>query len=252
MFGSWWKKSPDGPFPPAWIAILEANVAHYRSLSADHQAKLRERVQAFIADKDWEGCGGLDLTDEIRVTIAAQACLLTLGLEEDGYHRVRTILVYPNAFVVPHYEHLGDGVYLEGESEHLGEAHYRGPVILSWAETLKGSREPGSTTNLVIHEFAHQLDMLDGAADGIPPMPDEKASRRWQAVMAREFDKLVDAAERGRATLLDHYGAKDEAEFFSVACECFFDRAVEMAERHKKLYTLLRDYFQQDPAAWGK
>jgi Mlc titration factor MtfA (ptsG expression regulator) len=240
------------PFPAQWLAYLQANVALYRLLSDAEQARLRDDVRVFIAEKEWVGCRGLEMTDEIQVTIAALACLLLLGIEHDYFSRVQSILVYPAGFRVPSQEVIGDQTVLEGESGHLGEAHYRGPVILSWQEVLHDARQPGAGRNLVIHEFAHQLDMLDGAIDGTPPLRSRKEYRRWHKVMTAEYNQLTAEAEEGRATLLDDYGATDVGEFFAVATECFFDRPRELAEQHPRLYGLLRDYFRQDPAIRSK
>jgi Mlc titration factor MtfA (ptsG expression regulator) len=234
------------PFPAAWAKYLHQNVAHHPYLSAAERAKLHDDLRLFIADKTWEGCGGLTMTDEIKVTIAAQACLLTLGLEGNCYGRVQTILVYPEGYQAP--ESAGPGGLIYQGQARLGEAHYRGPVVLSWAEVLDDGRHPRRGKNLVFHEFAHQLDMLDGIIDGTPPLRDRAQYRRWQEVMTAEYRRLIDDAEHGRPTLLDEYGTVNEGEFFAVATECFFDRPVDMQRRHPRLYELLRDYFRQDPA----
>lgn len=236
------------PFPDAWLPYLERNVGYYRLLSDAEKVRLRDDLRIFIAEKHWEGCGGLILTDEIKVTVAAQACLLTLNLEGEPYARVRTILVYPSGYTAPEVDPLDGGGVLEGEVERSGEAHYRGPVVLSWDEVLEGGRYPDGY-NLVFHEFAHQLDMLDGAINGTPPLADPEQARRWKRVMSAEYRRLVEASERGKATLLDDYGAESEAEFFAVATECFFDRPGALARGHPELYEVLRDYYRQDPAA---
>jgi Mlc titration factor MtfA (ptsG expression regulator) len=237
------------PFPAAWRDILHRNVVHYRYLTAREQARLREDVRIFVAEKYWEGCGGLVLNDEIKVTIAGQACLLVLGMEHNYFDRVQSILVYPAGYVYPGKDDgLGGPVQPEGEAR-LGEAWYRGPVILSWADVQKDGREPQAGHNLVVHEFAHQLDMLDGVINGTPPLGSAAERARWKEVMTAEYRRLVEECGRGRATLLDQYGATDEAEFFAVATECFFDRPAPMRQRHPQLYDLLRDYYYQDPAA---
>jgi Mlc titration factor MtfA (ptsG expression regulator) len=237
------------PFPPEWLGYLRKNVAHYQYLSEAEQAKLRDDLRIFIAEKYWEGCGGLHMTDEIKVTIAAQACLLLLNLEHNYYDRVLTILVYPHGYQVRGPEGGLGGAILEGTTDRLGEAHYRGPVILAWDEVLADGRHPNRGQNLVFHEFAHQLDMLDGVIDGTPPLRDRNQARRWHDIMTTEYQRLIRASEQGRATLLDKYGTTDEAEFFAVATECFFDRPTAMAQRHPQLYDLLREYYRQDPAA---
>jgi MtfA peptidase len=240
------------PFPPLWLEYLDRNVAHYRFLNPAEQAKLRDDLRIFLVEKNWEGCGGLNMTDEIKVTISAQACLLLLGLKHNYFERVLSILVYPRAYTGPGDETGPGGVVHEHGSGRLGEAHYRGPVILSWADVLHDARYPDRGQNVVYHEFAHQLDMLDGLIDGTPPLETPEQYRRWRDVMTAEYQKLIEASAQRRATLLDQYGTTNEAEFFAVATECFFDRPIPLARRHPRLYEVLRDYYHQDPAAREK
>jgi Mlc titration factor MtfA (ptsG expression regulator) len=237
------------PFPPAWLDYLRRDVAHYQFLAPAEQARLRDDLRIFIAEKNWEGCGGLTMTDEIKVTIAAQACLLVLGLRHNYFERVLSILVYPRGYRGVREDEVDSGGLIPQRDARLGEAHYRGPVILSWADVLEEGRHPERGDNVVYHEFAHQLDMLNGLIDGTPPLETPEQYRRWREVMSAEYRKLIDASAHGRATLLDQYGTKDEGEFFAVATECFFDRPVELARRHPRLYEVLRDYYHQDPAA---
>jgi Mlc titration factor MtfA (ptsG expression regulator) len=237
------------PFPPAWLEYLRRNVGHYECLSEAEQAKLRDDLRVFIAEKNWEGCGGLTMTDEIKVTIAAQASLLVLGLQHHYFERVLSILVYPRAYRGPRDERGQDGLIHARGLPRLGEAHYRGPVVLSWDDVLEEGRNPSQGQNVVYHEFAHQLDMLNGVVDGTPLLETPEQYRRWREVMTEEYHKLIEASVYGRATLLDQYGTTNEAEFFAVATECFFDRPSQLARRHPRLYEILRDYYHQDPAA---
>jgi Mlc titration factor MtfA (ptsG expression regulator) len=253
MFLSWLrqrrrKKILATPFPTRWLAYLEKNVPHYRCLDAQEQARLRDDLRFFVAEKNWEGCGGLVVTDEMKVTIAAQASLMALGLEGDTFRNVLSVLIYPSGYAVPE-ERWYEGWSITGESDRLGEAWYRGPVILSWAEVRRDSRRPGAGRNLVWHEFAHQIDMLDRSTNGTPPLSDRNERKRWHDVMTAEYERLITDAEQGRATLLDTYGANSEAEFFAVATECFFDCPIELRAQHPHLYDLLRGYYRQDPAA---
>jgi MtfA peptidase len=237
------------PFPEAWPGILDA-VPHYRVLPQTGQAKLRDNLRIFIAEKEWEGCRGLEITDEMKVTIAALACLLVLGMDDFHFDNVQTILLYPAGFVARDKKGLADGTYLEGDSERLGEAHYRGPVILSWDEIQADLHNPRDGCNLVMHEFAHQLDMLNGEADGVPLLP-AGLTQRWQKVMLREYNHLCRLADRGvQDTLIDPYGANDPAEFFAVVTESFFNVPVELQSEHPRLYDVLKDYYRQDPAGW--
>jgi Mlc titration factor MtfA (ptsG expression regulator) len=235
------------PFPADWLAILERNVAHYRWLSPAEQGRLRDDLRIFAAEKYWEGCGGLTITDEIRVTISAQACLLVLGLEHNYFDRVLSVLVYPQGFRDMDVTQ-GGGIHREGLAL-SGQAHYRGPVILAWSEVLADGRQPRHGRNLVFHEFAHQLDMLDGMINGTPPLGSAAEQLRWREVMTQEYERLRRDSATGRATLIDDYGTTNEAEFFAVATETFFDRPRELARLHPRLYELLRDYYRQDPAS---
>jgi Mlc titration factor MtfA (ptsG expression regulator) len=238
------------PFPDGWLAILYDRVGHYELLVETDRKKVRDAVQIMLAEKDWEGCRGLELTDEMRVTIAALAAILIVRFDDFYFDNVVTILVYPNEFVVKEERALIGGATVEEESDRLGEAHYRGPVILSWAEIRANAIAPGYAQNLVFHEFAHQLDILNGAFDGTPNLPTDELAKRWAQIMDKEFRRLQDAERRGRETLLDPYGASDPAEFFAVATECFFDAPRAMQQEYPALYQLFRDYYRQDPAGW--
>ena len=239
------------PFPPEWEAIVRRNVVHYRVLDEAERSELQSMIQVLLEEKQWEGCGGLELTDEIRVTIAAQACLLQLGLPHDYYHNVESILVYPSAVLPPEHH---PGVFervdapVDAPVPLLGQAFAQGPVILVWDAVLHGARHPEQGHNVVYHEFAHKLDMLDGAADGTPPLADRDQLAQWVEICSREFQRLRRLAEQGHKTFLDAYGATNEAEFFAVATEEFFDRPLALQSHSPDLYRLLSDYYRQDPA----
>ncbi|MDA8161572.1 MAG: zinc-dependent peptidase [Desulfobacteraceae bacterium] len=239
------------PFPSEWEAFVRSNVAHYCMLDNSERAELLSMIQVFLEEKHWEGCGGLQLTNEIRVTIAAQACLLLLGLPHDYYRDVESILVYPSTVVPP--EHRpGEFERVVGPVEPavpiLGQAVNWGTVILVWDAVVHGARHPELGHNLVYHEFAHKLDMLDGAADGTPPIADRDQLAEWVAVCSREFMRLRHLAGEGHKTFLDAYGAKNEAEFFAVATEEFFDRPLDLQKHAPDLYHVLSAYYRQDPA----
>ncbi|MCA8966126.1 MAG: zinc-dependent peptidase [Planctomycetes bacterium] len=233
------------PFPPAWLPILDG-LPFYRSLDERGQQRIRDDLRVLIAEKEWEGCGGLVLTDEILVTIAAQASLLLLAIEHEYFADVRSILVYPSAYrTMPQQD--AAGVVRPGQAN-LGEAWQRGPVILSWDAAKGGAVDPRDGHNLVLHEFAHKLDMLDGLADGTPPLQGREELREWVATMTAEFAALRAAAAGGHKVVLDHYGATNPAEFFAVATECFFEKSRQLRQRHPRLYAVLQDYYRQDPA----
>ena len=244
-------KLRERPFPPGWEAYIQANVAHYRVLDDAERTELRAMMQVFLEEKQWEGCGGLELSDEIRVTIAAQACLLQLGLPHDYYRNVESILVYPSTVVTPEpqtgvFEQISGPV--DVFEPILGQAFAGGPVILVWDAVLHGARHPEQGHNVVYHEFAHKLDMLDGAADGTPPFVDRARFDEWVAVCSGEFQRLRSLAGKGHATFLDSYGATNEAEFFAVATEEFFDRPLALQRHAPDLYRVLNSYYCQDPA----
>jgi Mlc titration factor MtfA (ptsG expression regulator) len=234
------------PFPEAWAEILDA-IPHVPVLAAGVREHHKDLTQIFLAEKTFEGCGGLIVNDEIRVTIAGLATLLILGMPDDVFDNVHTVLVYPDAFAVRQKIELAPDVALEDDSERLGEAHYRGPVILAWAEVEEDVRQPWMGHNLTFHEFAHQLDMLNGEADGVPNLPTE-LQEPWKKIMAREYRRLRKRSRGRRETLIDPYGATEPAEFFAVITESFFDSPGDLEIEHPELYRLLCKYYRQDPA----
>jgi hypothetical protein len=233
------------PFPDEWRRILRANVRHYALLSETERRRLEQKMLVFVAEKHWEGIEGQEVTDEVRVTIAALACLMLLGTDDYYFDRVDSIIVVPGEFERRH-THLGGG--LVGHVTNLGESLDGGPVKLAWDEVLYDAKD-GHGTNLVIHEFAHKLDEIAGFVDGTPPLPGQ-AERRWEEVAGREYERLVRDVEHGRPTLLDPYGAESRVEFFAVASECFFEEPRQMREEMPELYGLLCDFYRLDPAAW--
>lgn len=245
------KRILETPFPEAWSQLLQRNMRHFRYLDGDERRRLCELVQIFIAQKHWEGCNGLELTDEIRVTIAGQACLLVLELQRVPYPNVETILVYPSTFVP---KRAPDPIFappiIVPALEPLdGEAHRHGPVILTWDSVRRSARHPEHGHNVVFHEFAHKLDMLDGAVDGVPPLGSRAEYERWNEVMTAEYERLREVSDRGYDTFLDPYGGTDEAEFFAVVTEVFFDTPLELADEHAALYEVLAAFYRQDTAA---
>jgi len=232
--------------------MIRRNVAHYCMLDDAERKHLRELIQVFIAEKSWEGCGGLELTNEIRVTISAQACLLLLNLPRDTYENVETIIVYPSDVILPERK-LG---FFETTLEPLdpddypisGQTFKQGPVILVWDAVLQGGRHAECGFNVVYHEFAHKLDMQDGVADGTPRLRDRAVYRDWVKTCSREYLRLLKDVEKGKRTFLDEYGATDEAEFFAVATEHFFNQPLQMIESAPELYRVLKEYYRQDTA----
>ncbi len=239
------------PFPSEWRKILREMVVHYAWLDAKEASQLEQLVQVFLAEKKFEGCNGLEITDEIRVVIAAEACLLIMGLPHDLYRKLATILVYPSTVFTPP-ERSGiftrAPLFERGQVAISGQAVMRGPIILVWDAVKRGARHPETGHNVVYHEFAHLLDMLDGVANGAPPLHSRDQYRRWAAVFSEEFQRLRNDSEQGKKTFLDPYGATNEAEFFAVATEFFFDKPIEMQKDHRALYDVLAGYYMQDTA----
>jgi Mlc titration factor MtfA (ptsG expression regulator) len=239
------------PFPESWNAILERNVAHWKFLDDAERVHLRSLIQVFVAEKQWDGCGGLALTDEIQVTIAGLACLLLLGLDHMLYSNVRTICVYPSTVVAPG-ERSADSYAITIQEPAVpiyGQSILRGPVVLVWEPVLRGALHPERGHNVVYHEFAHKLDMLDGCINGTPPLADRTRYQRWVEVCTREYNVLRRCASKGKRTLVDTYGATNPGEFFAVITECFFDKPLQMRRQHLELYSLLQEFYRQDPAA---
>lgn len=236
------------PFPEDWLPILEKNVAYYSLLTDAEKTKLKGDLRIFIAETSFEGCGGVEMSDEIKVTIAAQASILLLGYTDDYFEKVSTVLVYPTGFRSPNGWTAPDGVVHHEGYDMLGEAWKQGTVILAWDAVLDGGRDSHDGRNVVLHEFTHQIDYLDGFADGTPPMPDADHSNRWHHVLQTEYDRLVRESEHGHPKVLDSYGATNPAEFFAVATEAFFESSIQVQKRHPELYEVMKDFYRQDPA----
>ena len=245
------KRLRSQPFPPSWLDIIHKNVPIYDRLPEADQRELQGHLQVFLAEKFFEGSAGLELTEEIKVTIAAQACLLLLHRKTDYYPRLITILVYPHAYVAKSVEPIGGGVVQEGETARLGEAWKGGVVVLSWDDVRRGASNPHDGHNVVLHEFAHQLDMENGSADGAPTLDHRSQYVTWARVMSDEYEQLRRDTDQGRTSVLDQYGATNPAEFFAVATECFFEKPIQLRRKHPQLYEELKKYYQQDPVSFG-
>lgn len=238
------------PFPAAWRRLLRRHVPLVARLPARQQLRLKGLMQVFLAEKPILGCRGLQVTDEMRVTIAALACLPLLGAARGLYPELRQVLLYPTAFVVDRPVNEGGGVLSEQRRALAGESWSQGQVLLAWDEVKRGAATPDDGHNVVIHEFAHQLDQAGGPANGAPALPTAEAYRRWSTVMQNEFDALQRRLAIGEHGLIDAYGATDPAEFFAVVSELFFERPLELAASHPALYAELRGYYRLDPAGW--
>jgi Mlc titration factor MtfA (ptsG expression regulator) len=237
------ERSQTRGFPHEWADLLAANIPLYKDMPVDMQAMFQAVTMRFIEHKKFVPCGGIEaITDEMKVMIAGSASLLRLQREfRYPYDTIYTVLVYPSSYFTGAAE----------EQEFLtGEAWPTGSVVLAWDEDRKNSRDLRMGRNLIVHEFAHQLDMEDGVADGSPVI-DHHQHRTWSRVLSEEFTKLQTAISKGKRSVLDTYGADDPAEFFAVATEAFFSRSARLRTDHPDLYEQLRLFYRVDPVRWG-
>ena len=245
------KKILATPFSNEWERLIQNNIQYYQHLNNEEKKRLQDLIQIFIAEKHWLGCNNLELTDEIRVMIAAHACLLILALPNDYYRNVKSIYVYPTTIFSPE-SPIGffevPTTPIRGPIPILGEAHHRGPVILVWDEVKRETRHPEHGHNVVYHEFAHKLDMLDGSADGTPLLSTPEDYQLWSGVCSKEYLELRNKVEHGSSSFFDSYAATNESEFFAVVTEHFFCKPKNMKHHHPKLYQVLQDFYRQDPA----
>jgi hypothetical protein len=239
-------------FPKEWQTLVQRHVVFFRRLSATDRTELLGHIQVLLAEKRFEGCGGFAITDEVRVTIAAQACLLLLHRNTDYFPGLLTILVYPLTYMVDEKRQVADHVWEEGTVSRLGETGRRmGSLVLSWGAVKHGAADPSDGKNVVLHEFAHQLDYENHAGDGVPGLATREQQLAWSEVMRSEFASLRAADESGIPTLLNTYGATNPAEFFAVSVEAFFEQPRALRARHPRLYSELQKYFQQDPVEYS-
>jgi len=231
-------------------SLLHQNVPLYRRMPSALREELRGYVSVFLAEKIFVGCDGLEVTDEMRVAVAGNACLLLLNRAPDHFAGFRSILIYPATFAAPLVEYDGE-VVTEQLDARSGESWDGGPVILAWSDVLEGIRDPHDGHNVVLHEFAHKLDEENGGVDGLPILRDAKDYEEWARVFSREFSALVEKARQHRHAFLDDYGATSPPEFFAVATEAFFERGAVMQRRLPELYRQLQKFYGVDPAGWS-
>jgi Mlc titration factor MtfA (ptsG expression regulator) len=236
------------PMPEAWRAILTKNIPYLRLLPPADVTELEARVRVFLAEKQFEGCGGLELTDEMKVTIAGQACLLVLHRDDDIYPDLESILVYPHAYRVPA-KHRDGAVVVEEDEVRLGESWERGTLVLAWDHVNAATHHVIPGHNVVLHEFAHQLDGEDGGMDGAPDLGSRARYTAWARVLGDEYKELAGRVVAGRATDIDPYAATNPSEFFAVVTEVFFESPERLRKRHPAMYAELADFYRQDPAA---
>jgi hypothetical protein len=242
-----WRRRRRAGLPAGWERVAENTVSHWALLSDAERTRLGDLAELVLRHKRWEAAAGFALDDEIRTVIALQAGLLILGLDFDYYRDVQSIIVHPTTMTFTGVRPGPvQGVVTDSPQQILGQANdRRGPVIIAWDAARADVRHPERGHNVVFHEFAHKLDMLDDLVDGTPPLPDAAARRRWHEVCVAEYELLQSGAGDD---LLSDYGAVNPGEFFAVATEVFFDLPGEMQARKPALYSVLRDFYRQDPA----
>lgn len=238
------------PFPAAWRPVLARHVPQVCRLPADLQLRLKQRMQVFIAEKPFIGCNGLVVTEAMRVVVAAQACLLLLNRPQWHFANLRQVLLYPGAFLVDRVRTEAGGVLRDERQVLAGESWSQGQVILSWDDVRSGAADPGDGRNVVVHEFAHQLDQADGQSNGAPPLPYGMDGRRWARVLQAEFDHLQRQLAAGEPNLLGAYAATNPAEFFAVASEVFFEQGPQLAAERPALYAELSAFYGVEPTSW--
>ncbi len=238
------------PLPEEAVRFVLQNVPYVKTLSDRDRGTLDGLIQVFLDEKWFNGCGGLEVTDEIRLTIAAQACILLLRLDsEEVFPSLTTVVVYPHAYVANARRVVAGGIVMEGREVRLGESWDRGTLVLSWDDVKKGAADLHDGHNVVFHEFAHQLDQQAGGPTGTPELAGRSRYLAWARVLGEEYQHLVDSVARHRPTAIDAYGATNPAEFFAVATESFYEKPVQLSKRSPELYDELRRFYRRDPAA---
>jgi len=250
------KRQMQQDLPEEWAVILQKSVPYFKNLPSELQTKLQGLTKIFLHEKRFEGCAGLELNDEIRVSIAAQACILLLGIDDlsSFYEGLRSVLVYPESYVAKVKNHRNGYFVEEGFQQRHGEAWSRGHVVLAWDEVKKGDAYMHDGRNLVFHEFAHLIDYDYGATAEVESRENTGfwSWSSWGSIINQEYNKLLDAIRRNQHTLIDEYGATNLAEFFAVVTENFFERPRALRRKHPELYKQLKQFYQQDPAAYIK
>lgn len=237
-------------FPNDWRDIVCRRLPFFKTLPSDIRNRFENQIKVFVHDKQFIGCAGQEISDEIRITIAAQACLLILNRDKNPYHKLNSVLVYPSTFVATRQVRDELGLVSTSQTAMLGESWSQGKVVLAWDNVEEGARNLKDGQNVVLHEFAHQLDNESGAHNGAPVLATSGAYQSWAHVLTDEFEQLQKKAARGRQGLIDHYGATNPAEFFAVSTETFFEMPAQMYKSHRELFNELASFYKLDPRDW--
>lgn len=237
-------------FKEDWKAYLKENLPLYSRFPSELREKLHEKIGQFVATTFFEGCGGLELTNEIILTVSGQACALIVNHEGAPYPNLKSVLIYPSAYSSVQKSWNETGAVTEERVTRLGESWSNGTVVLAWDSVARGAHNIFDGRNVAFHEFAHQLDQEDGSSDGTPFLHSSEAYQTWGAVLSEGYDKLWEKTNKGRKSFLDPYGATNHAEYFAVATEAFFEKPRQMAKKRPELYEELKSYYRLDPREW--
>lgn len=237
-------------FPELWNATIENNLPIYLQLSPAERRRIQGHIQVFLSEKQFIGCRELQVTEEMKITIAAVACLLLLNERGKYFSKLRSILIYPSTYFVNQTVNLDNYIVEERRDARLGESWTKDQVILSWQQVQSDTQNWRDGHNVVLHEFAHQLDQEDGKAEGVPILPHQSDYAIWSSVMTTEYQQLCNDVQQGITTVMDSYGTTSPAEFFAVVTETFFEKPQQLHQNHPVLYDLLQKYYQLDPKKW--
>jgi Mlc titration factor MtfA (ptsG expression regulator) len=238
-------------FPPLWHAIIDRNLPIYSHLSFNERKRLKGHIQVFLAEKQFIGCGGMQVTEEMKLTIAAVACLLLLNERGEYFPKLSSILLYPSTYLVNETVTISNYIVEERNVARLGESWTKDQLVLSWEQVERDILNWRDGHNVILHEFAHQLDQEDGKAKGVPILQRKSDYIIWAKIMTKEYQQLCQDTQRGVKTVIDSYGAVNPAEFFAVATETFFEKPHQLRKKHPALYEQLQRYYQVDPEQWN-
>jgi MtfA peptidase len=239
------------PLKPEHLDILVENVPIYTRLPHEMRKTLQGCINYFLAEKVFVGCNDFAITDEVRITIAGNACLLVVNREKKYFPGFKSILVYPEAYVAKQVSYDGM-VEIHGDSTRAGESWHRGPIVLSWSDVLYGAGNDNDGSNVILHEFAHKLDEENRIMDGLPVLRESNHYKEWASVLTEEYAEFINRVEHGKNDVIDEYGAVSAAEFFAVATEAFFEKSTHMKKKLPDLYLQFKTFYGLDPAQWGR
>jgi MtfA peptidase len=248
----WQNRLKRRPLSPQQQATLEHSLPMYESLSVDERRRLNGHVLVFLSQKQFIGCRGLQVTEHMKVTVAAIASLLLLNERGKYFPRLRSILMYPDAYIAHERVVMAGGVVEERQVARLGESWTTDQVVLSWEQVKYDLTHWQDGQNVILHEFAHQLDQEDGKAEGVPILQRDVDYKTWAEIMTVEYQQLCDRTTKGQKTVMNPYGATNPAEFFAVATETFFEKPQQLMAHHGALYDQLQRYYQLNPLQWEK